>query len=708
MKLLVEKEFHSGVMVALFIPFEVARRIAIPGGERPNTMHVTLAYVPAVFGQQDIFEKMYEAVSEVAEDFMPVEGIIGGVGKFNGSETSDFKEVFYASFDSPGLSLLREEIIAALDYFGAPASTKHGFTPHVTLKYISQDEPLPRMTKSTERFRIPYITIASNNRFKNIPFQGHRITKSDPGRSSVHVNAPLGSEEDKVMKDAPLGDEDYDMMDFQREVCGTDYEMVTNGEDDPTIASQVALAYLAGDPEYYKKLRSDGDNDDQADGYYLDLGSGENRNAGFIGLDMYPHDHGTLVHDLSLGIPFPDGVVKSLNATNCLHEMTDPKPLLAEINRVLMPGGVFTYEGPHLLEDIEGLDMDEYQEVNDGKQPTYKQAFSKPQADAATADDAEPRVDIGPYDSLDTDQLMAMQSLEYDWSDATTSHEGNIENGYPSQGALSKALSPLKIAMQKLFGKKKFIDNSTPPEEDNSMDVAMSAIGEVTKGGPGSGRHPEGGAKQEEEHERTAREVKSAEKAMNRATNRADDNPGDQKAEQNRQDKVKEYVKAQDAHVAALKAKLDSLKGGVEKSEDAGPTDRKNEAVDKILKSKDQLPIFKAEAKKQIVFCVVLEPEEVDSQDDWMTAEDIEETAHAYLAKSRVVGAGHSQPINGVPVESYIAPQDLEFKGGPYGDQKVKKGSWVLGIKVHDQNEWKKVETGEYSGFSVGGLGLRD
>jgi hypothetical protein len=119
------------------------------------------------------------------------------------------------------------------------------------------------------------------------------------------------------------------------------------------------------------------------------------------------------------------------------------------------------------------------------------------------------------------------------------------------------------------------------------------------------------------------------------------------------------------------------------------------------------IPIFKANKMKQIVYGVVLSPDEADLQDDFMTADDIEQTAHAYLKDFRVVGSSHEKPMAADVVESYIAPRDFDFMG-QHGPQKVKKGAWILGVKVADPKEWQKVLSGEYNGFSVGGLGLRD
>jgi hypothetical protein len=57
-------------------------------------------------------------------------------------------------------------------------------------------------------------------------------------------------------------------------------------------------------------------------------------------------------------------------------------------------------------------------------------------------------------------------------------------------------------------------------------------------------------------------------------------------------------------------------------------------------------------------------------------------------------------------VENYLAPQDLTFKLKGK-EEKVKKGSWIIGVKVYDSDTWQRCKTGEYTGFSIGGYGLR-
>lgn len=118
------------------------------------------------------------------------------------------------------------------------------------------------------------------------------------------------------------------------------------------------------------------------------------------------------------------------------------------------------------------------------------------------------------------------------------------------------------------------------------------------------------------------------------------------------------------------------------------------------------------ESAQQIVYCVALEPDAYDLHRHIMTPEEVEFTAHAFMevlaeqAEAKMVRAMHEDPISAIVVESYIAPQDLRFRTGTYGPQVVKKGSWVLGIKVRDPDEWAKVVSGAYTGISVGGVGL--
>jgi 8-oxo-dGTP pyrophosphatase MutT (NUDIX family) len=126
------------------------------------------------------------------------------------------------------------------------------------------------------------------------------------------------------------------------------------------------------------------------------------------------------------------------------------------------------------------------------------------------------------------------------------------------------------------------------------------------------------------------------------------------------------------------------------------------------------LPIQKADRMKQIIYGVVLEPNVLDSQDDFMLPKHVEATAHGYLKKAirgkssvaklqhRLQGFKRDKPSI-CPVESFIAPVDFPLEDG----QIVKKGSWVMAMHVEDADLWQDFLDGKYQAFSVGGHGVR-
>lgn len=494
-----------------------------------------------------------------------------------------------------------------------------------------------------------------------------------------------------------------ELQDAQELISGIDWE-VEQANVDPLTARELAWDNLDKDPLHYRKLRlaedgtddalqkdtgenesspfeGSGFNDDVVDrGFWVDIGSGHSRESGHIGLDLYPYDHGTAVHDVGTGLPFPDGSVSKIRCANVLdgEGELDPKPLLADISRVLTPGGFLHYEGPNDIYnypdwlsdsgDLVLVDHSDDEGIHKGDAPNvYRQTFQKiATPDPATANDAEPRIGINQYDMLPADALLQMDATGYFWSDATSSGRGNRLMGYPSQGAL----------LNKGMGAS---SQSSCERVLSDKPMFKSIDGEAKKGGPGSGRHSEGGGKLERaqsQHVQTQQKLQEARSNYGKA-------PRDKK-EQARAELRQAMVDHQ--------ASRDNLRYHSKK-----PVQHELAKILPILKS----------SMKQVVFCIVLEPDTADAQDDIMTSEDIEETAHNYMIKARMIGASHTQQIEAAPVESFIAPQDLEYQG-QNGPQVVKKGSWVIGIKVFDQKEWQKVLNGEYTGVSVGGKGLRD
>ena len=120
------------------------------------------------------------------------------------------------------------------------------------------------------------------------------------------------------------------------------------------------------------------------------------------------------------------------------------------------------------------------------------------------------------------------------------------------------------------------------------------------------------------------------------------------------------------------------------------------------------------------MYGIVLDPYMVDAQDDLVSPKAIEETAHDWLSKSRIIGFDHTAKADAYPVESSIIPypsaEDYQnaMEGKPhkayrmpFGDDVVHSGSWVLGTKVSD-SIWDKVKSGELNAYSIGGYGKRE
>jgi len=107
--------------------------------------------------------------------------------------------------------------------------------------------------------------------------------------------------------------------------------------------------------------------------------------------------------------------------------------------------------------------------------------------------------------------------------------------------------------------------------------------------------------------------------------------------------------------------------------------------------------------EKRLVTGIVLEPDTIDAHGDIIRPEEIEQAAHKFLAKSRVVGRQHRKQAPAEVVESYLAPEDMTI-----GGQSVKQGTWIMTAKIHDDKLWGEVKDGELTGFSIGAYGIRE
>jgi len=111
--------------------------------------------------------------------------------------------------------------------------------------------------------------------------------------------------------------------------------------------------------------------------------------------------------------------------------------------------------------------------------------------------------------------------------------------------------------------------------------------------------------------------------------------------------------------------------------------------------------VIKSEDKR-LVYGEVYVPMMVDTDDEAMTAEDIEIMAHDFLSSGRVkkIDVSHNEKESGCAVvESFIVRQQ-----DPDG---FSEGAWVLGVKIEPADLWKAVKSGELNGFSFKGPVMR-
>lgn len=115
------------------------------------------------------------------------------------------------------------------------------------------------------------------------------------------------------------------------------------------------------------------------------------------------------------------------------------------------------------------------------------------------------------------------------------------------------------------------------------------------------------------------------------------------------------------------------------------------------------VPILKIDDAKRIVTGVVYEPDILDAHGEFMTADEIEKSAHKFLKDFRNIDKQHDFVASETEVvESWITKED-----GKLGEQDVKKGTWLLSVHVPDDDTWGEIQKGELTGFSMGGVGER-
>lgn len=118
----------------------------------------------------------------------------------------------------------------------------------------------------------------------------------------------------------------------------------------------------------------------------------------------------------------------------------------------------------------------------------------------------------------------------------------------------------------------------------------------------------------------------------------------------------------------------------------------------RLLKSKEE----------RYVLGVVLEPtlelNKPDSQNDVYSAEDVRQAAYNFMENYQTIGIQHTKAAGDKIkiLESWIQRDDTVIDG-----QEVAAGTWLLGVRIVDDDLWEAVKDGSFTGFSIGGIAQR-
>lgn len=117
-----------------------------------------------------------------------------------------------------------------------------------------------------------------------------------------------------------------------------------------------------------------------------------------------------------------------------------------------------------------------------------------------------------------------------------------------------------------------------------------------------------------------------------------------------------------------------------------------------------QAKIFKAE-DQHLIFGFASAAEVVDSDEDTISAETLEEAAYDFVINSRVGREMHADKQIADLVESFfITPE----KAAVLGISEDYINHWFVGFRINDDAVWAKIKDGTYTMLSIGGRARRN
>lgn len=132
------KADSGDMMIAWYPPAQLANALAVEGGEAPEDIHLTIIFIPA---RAAVDLEVVKAVTLLCAQWeSSLTGEISGTGRFVLDGEMD---AFFCTVDIPNLESFRERLIQKLEAAGVWLDPQHGFTPHITIKYLPRGEDNP-------------------------------------------------------------------------------------------------------------------------------------------------------------------------------------------------------------------------------------------------------------------------------------------------------------------------------------------------------------------------------------------------------------------------------------------------------------------------------------------------------------------------------------------------------------------------------------
>jgi hypothetical protein len=117
---------------------------------------------------------------------------------------------------------------------------------------------------------------------------------------------------------------------------------------------------------------------------------------------------------------------------------------------------------------------------------------------------------------------------------------------------------------------------------------------------------------------------------------------------------------------------------------------------------KSQLQTVESPKERRLVTGVAMAAHEVDGEGEWFSDETCLDSMIDYMVKSRNVGFEHVVDINNDVdiIENWQLRDDTQHAG-----KLVRKGSWMMTLRIYSDRYWNAYKNGTLAGFSVGGKG---